>query len=166
MKTTTQLTALLDASQTAVEAAFNDSQKNVDHRDILPVLQNLLENERAFLENEFSITPTFVDNTDGTGTLTLQVKDGNGDNVTSAVEVDVAFSATEGGVYADLGTLAATTGTIVFSFLADAHARVRSNATGAIVLTLTTADEWFLRAQVVGSSQGSVLTGSYTVTGP
>ncbi len=166
MKTTTQLAALVAASEAAIVAAFDGGQKNVDHKDLLPILQNLLDNEQAFLENEFSITPTFVDGAAGTGTLTLQIKDGNGNNVTSAVEIEIGFSATLGGIYADLGTVAASTGTVTRIHLADAFLRVRSNASGVIVLTLTTADEWFVRAQVVGSSQASVLEASYTVTGP
>lgn len=166
MKTNAQLLALNAAADAALLAALSRGEKNVDHNDLLPLLQTLLSNERAFLENQFSITPTFLDNTDGTGTLTLQIKDGNGTNITSAVEIEIGFSATAGGIYADLGTVAATTGTVTRVHLSDGFLRIRSNASGVIVLTLTTADEWFVRACVVGSSQATALESSYTVTGP
>ena len=180
MNTNAQLATLLlaletahTASEAAIAAAFDGGQKNVDHQDILPVLQTVIDNnqlvvaaQRAFLANEFSITPTFVDNEDGTGTLTLQVKDGNADNVTAAVEIEIGFSATAGAIYADLGTVVATTGTVTRIHLADAFLRVRSNTSGVIVLTLTTADEWFTRALVVGASQANALSSSYVVTGP
>jgi hypothetical protein len=165
MKTNTQLAALVAASDASIAAAFNGKYDNVDHKDIRPILQNLLDNEQAFLENEFSIVPTFLDNADGTGTLTLQVKDGNGNNVTSAVELEIGISATPGTIYVSRGAVTAATGTVTFIGLAGAFLRVRTTAAGLAVLTLGTSNAKSYRALVVGSSQANALEGTVTVTG-
>jgi hypothetical protein len=152
MKTAAQLKALLDLPG-------QKPLKNVDGEDIKPILE-------ALLENEFTISAVFTDITGGvTGSIALTVTDGNGDALTSAVEIDVAFAATEGGVYADLGTVTVpSVGTLVHNFTDDVIQRIRTTATGTATILLSTADEWFMRAQVVGAGPHSVLEDSYVVT--
>jgi hypothetical protein len=152
MKTAAQIQALADP-------VLQSGPKNVDGEDLKPILE-------AILENMFNISAVFADGEDGTGTLDLTVTDGNGNALTSAVEIDLTFSATEGGAAADLGTIAVAggVGSLVGELIDDAIQRYRTSATGVLRLLLTTADEWFVRAQVVGSSAGEVLEDSYEVT--
>ena len=103
-----------------------------------------------------------VDNTDGTGTLTIQLQDLDGNDVAETGWLEIGFGATAAAAFTDLGTVVAATGVVRGIHLADAHLAVTTDATGLAVLTLTTADKWFYTAQV----DGLVVAGSLTVTGP
>jgi hypothetical protein len=136
------------------------SHKNVDGEDIKPILE-------ALLSNEFTLTADFTDIDGGTtGSIELTVTDGNGDALTSAVEIDIAFFASAGALYADLGTVTVEedAGLLVHNFTDDVIQRVRTTATGTATVLLDGADEWFMRAKVVGAKQNSVLEDSYVVT--
>lgn len=106
---------------------------------------------------------TLVDDADGTATITIQGVDAEAEDVAKQIVVDVWFAATEGAAPADLGEVAATTGTILGEPTTDAYIRVLSDASGTIVLDFnrTANGDVFAHAMV----QAPLVTGSVAVTG-
>ena len=77
-----------------------------------------------------------ADEADGTGTITIQLLDAQGDALAARALVRVWVSATALGVPADLGDLAVTTGTTIQTITAHAHLLCLTDAAGEIVITL------------------------------
>ena len=101
-----------------------------------------------------------VNNADGTGTLTVQLQDLDGNDVAEVAWLEIGFGATAIAAFSDLGTVTATSGVVRGSHVADGHLAVTTTSAGLAVLTLAAIDEWFFTAQV----DGLVVAGSLTVT--
>lgn len=83
---------------------------------------------------------TLADDQDGTATITVQGVDAEDEDVAKQVVFDLWFAATSGAAPADLGEVAATTGTILGEPTTDAYIRVLSDANGEVVLDYTRSD--------------------------
>lgn len=109
-----------------------------------------------------SVSVTVEDQTDGTGDITIQLKDAQGNNLAARAVVAVWFSATAHGAPTDLGDIAAGTGAILAEITADALALVATDATGLAVLTHTMDTPGALHC--MAAVQGLVGTGNDTIT--
>lgn len=136
----------------AIEAATT----NGDEIDIIPV-------GKPELIRPAGVTVTIVDGADGTGTATLQVIDQAGTAYGGVAQITARISATSYGAGADLGDLAATTGSIVTEHVADAVFLLETDASGEWEGTVTrTADgAVYIMAEVAGI----VGVGNATITG-
>jgi hypothetical protein len=99
----------------------------------------------------------------GNALVTIQAKDGLGNNLAARCLVRVFFAATAYGAPADLGTLTATTGTILKEDTDDALATVLTDATGLAVLQLDTASDGTVHAMACVA--GIFATSSAAITG-
>jgi hypothetical protein len=101
---------------------------------------------------------------DGNAAITIQAKDLAGNNIAARCVVKVWFATT--GAYAapaDLGTLTASTGTILKEDTDDALATCVTDANGALVLALDTASDGTVHA--MAEIAGRVGTGNAAITG-
>ncbi len=115
------------------------------------------------VRDELVATATGVDNADGTGTLTVQIEDNDGLDVTGKFLFTIIFAAVADTVGSDLGEVAATTGVIMAEPIADIMIVVATDATGTAVLTLTAVDQWFYNIDFRGNA---MVEGSIVVTDP
>lgn len=110
-----------------------------------------------------SVTVANAGTPNGNATITIQAKDLSGANIAARCLVHVWFAATAYAAPADLGTLTASTGTILKEDTDDALATCVTDANGTLVLTLDTASDGTVHAMAeVG---GKVGTGSAAITG-
>ena len=88
----------------------------------------------------------------GTATVTIQAKDGQGNNLAARCKIEAWFSATSFGAPTDLGTLTATTGAIIKVDTTDAAIHAVTDATGLLVLSydLVADGNLFAHANVTG----------------
>jgi hypothetical protein len=100
---------------------------------------------------------------DGVATVTIQARDGQGNALAARCLVRVWFDDGAYGAPTDLGTLAATTGTILKEDTDDALATVVTDANGVAVLTLDTAADGTVHA--MAAIVGLVATGNAAITG-
>jgi hypothetical protein len=82
------------------------------------------------------LASAFVDDADGTGTLTLQVKDAAGNDLAANVLVEVWIGASNDFGEDAISSFAVTTGTLRETMTANAAHRVISDGNGAIVMDI------------------------------
>lgn len=99
----------------------------------------------------------------GNATITIQAKDGLGNNLAQRCLVKVFLSATTYGDPTDLGTLTASTGKLLKEDTDDALATVLTDATGLAVLVLDTGSNTAVHA--MATVCGIFGTGSASITG-
>jgi hypothetical protein len=106
------------------------------------------------------VSVAIADNEDGTGEVTLQLKDAQGNNLAARGVIKVWFSATAHGAPTDLGDVVAGTGSILAEITTDALILVATDANGLAVLTYTRTGALHAMAEV----NGLVATGNATIT--
>jgi len=125
-----------------------------DNRDV-----RVLGGHRRYL------TMTGADDADGTGTMTIQLKDASGDNLSERALVRVWFSDTaEYGAPATAGTdFSASTGTVIKEIDADQDYDILADATGKVVMEIDDGADntYYVSAEV----DGRVYSGSAVITG-
>jgi hypothetical protein len=111
-----------------------------------------------------SVTVANAGTPNGTATVTIQAKDAQGNNLAARVKVEAWFSATSYGAPTDLGTLTATTGTILKAHTTDALIEAVTDATGLLVLSydLTADGNLFCMATATGlcAAGNAAITGN------
>lgn len=136
-------------------------------------LQTSLELLRSSLHtvvgaNSYSLTTTFVDGTDGTGTVQFVFKDGNGDTLTEPISGLVYFSDVATGLTTDaLGTGAAvlTNGSIDEVVSATTYHYV-TTAAGLLGMTLTNGAADSVWACFVMPNGQLLISDEMAITGP
>lgn len=108
------------------------------------------------------ITVSGVDNTDGTGTFTVQVKDAAGNNLEEYFKVNVWRAASAYAAPAAATGFATASGTLKRTLTANADLEVITTSAGAATFTVTDAGAHHVMAEI----DGRIYTGTVTVTGP
>ena len=107
---------------------------------------------------------TGVDDADGTGSMTIQLQDGDGASLSSRFLVRTWFGGTTEYAAPSADTdFSVTTGTQIREITADADYEVLADASGTIVMNIDTVtnDTFYVMAEI----DGKVYTGSVAITG-
>ena len=106
---------------------------------------------------------TGADDTDGTGTMAIQVKDAAGNTLAGRFCVRTWISTSDYGPAVADTDYSVTTGTELQEIVANADYEVISDATGSVTMNIDTADDgtYYVMAEV----DGRIYSGSVTITG-
>ena len=110
---------------------------------------NLTNSARAYLR---TLTVTASNDHDGSGQVQIQVKDASAVALADRFVVEAWVATSQWGAPGSIGTFAPTTGTTIQSVSANAHLRILTDATGAIVLNVNpgSGGTWYVMVMVDG----------------
>ena len=117
--------------------------------NVVPLRAILTNSARAYLR---TLTVTASNDHDGSGQVQIQVKDASAVALADRFVVEAWVATSQWGAPGSIGTFAPTTGTTIQSVSANAHLRILTDATGAIVLNVNpgSGGTWYVMVMVDG----------------